>query len=97
VIVDLKNGWCRYHGEHTGEFSGVSLREGQLTMSTSETTPPWLMVDARQLKQGWMETRGVVPVHHEFIVLEELPGGQYKVRNPALWLLEHPVEGEHGR
>jgi hypothetical protein len=58
------------------------------------TTQPWLLVTAEQLKQGWIEMRGVTPIHHEFIVIEtilnEHDGGRpvYKVRSPELQLLE---------
>lgn len=60
-------------------------------------TPPWVLVTRAQLQQGWMELRGVTPVHHEYLVIEEIARGErhepiYKVRSPELWMREHPVE-----
>lgn len=56
------------------------------------TTPPWKVVTPEQVKQGWMEIRGVTPVHHDYIVLNKLDNGNYVVRNPELWILEHPIK-----
>jgi hypothetical protein len=60
----------------------------------AETTPPWRLVTPAQLKQGWVELRGVTPVHHNYIVLHQRDDGNYVVRNPELYLLEHPIKEE---
>lgn len=52
------------------------------------TTPPWILVTAEQLKKGWIEMKGVTPVHHDFIVIKDYGGGTFKVRNPELQLME---------
>ncbi len=48
---------------------------------------PYTLVTAEQLKQGWIELRGVTPIHHEYIVIEVIQRTHdviYKVRNPDL-------------
>lgn len=58
------------------------------------TTESWLIITPKQLKEGWIEVRGVTPVHHSFLILQELEDGNYVVRNPKLWIEEHPGEQE---
>lgn len=52
------------------------------------TTEPWLIVTPEQVKEGWMELRGVTPVHHSFIILGQREDGNYVVRNPKLQIEE---------
>lgn len=42
------------------------------------------IVTPEQLKAGWMEFRGVTPIHHEYIVLRKLESGNYVVRAPQV-------------
>ncbi len=58
----------------------------------SETTPPWLIVTPEQLKKGWIEMRGVTPIHREFLIIKKREDGDYVVRNPALIMLESAKE-----
>lgn len=52
------------------------------------TTEPWLIVTPEQLKKGWIELRGVTPVHHNFLVIARREDGNYIVRSPQLIILE---------
>ncbi len=52
------------------------------------TTPPWKIVTPEQYKQGWMELRGVTPIHHDYIQLGKTDQGNVVVRNPELQIME---------
>jgi hypothetical protein len=60
------------------------------------TTEPWLLVTPEELKKGWMEMRGVTPVHHEYLVLGRRDDGAYIVRNPKLALEEAKLGSKKG-
>ncbi len=44
----------------------------------------YLIVTAEQLKQGWIELRGVTPIHHNYVVLAQTENGNYVVKAPVL-------------
>lgn len=44
----------------------------------------YLIVTPEQFKKGWMEMKGVTPVHHSFIELGRTDEGNYVVKNPEL-------------
>lgn len=47
-------------------------------------TPRLMLVTPEQVKLGWMELRGVTPIHHNFVVLAKRADGNYVVRAPGL-------------
>lgn len=49
--------------------------------------PRLLKVTPEQLQKGWMELRGITPVHHEFQVMSCQKDGSYIVVNPR-WIVE---------
>lgn len=61
------------------------------------TTPPWKLVTPEQLKMGWMEMRGVTPIHHNYLVIKVMPDGNYVVKNPEVIMAEHPLVSEGSR
>lgn len=58
------------------------------------TVEPWRIITPKQLKEGWIEMRGVTPIHHAFIVIAEREDGNFTVRNPDLQILEMEERGE---
>lgn len=58
------------------------------------TTPPWMLVTPQQFAAGWTELRGMTPIHHSYVMLARRSNGDYIVRNPELYLLEHPTPDE---
>jgi hypothetical protein len=51
---------------------------------TELNEPEYMIVTPEQLQKGWMEIRGVTPIHHEFIVLRQLESGNYVVAAPKV-------------
>lgn len=49
------------------------------------------LVTPEQLQQGWMELRGVTPIHHNFIVIRQLDSGNYVVKVPDVEVREVEV------
>jgi len=44
----------------------------------------YMIVTPEQLKKGWMEMHGVIPTHHEFVVLFKRDDGNYVVKAPEV-------------
>lgn len=42
----------------------------------------WKIVTPEQYKQGWIELRGVTPIHHQFQVIRKTEAGDYVVLDP---------------
>jgi hypothetical protein len=60
-------------------------------MTDENDPPPWKLITSEQLHDGWIEMRGVTPVHHDYIVIHTIDDGGrpvYKVRNPELQIRE---------
>ena len=53
---------------------------------------PLLIVTPEQFKDGWIEMRGVTPIHHNFIAVRRLPNGNMVVRAP-----EAIMEAKYGQ
>ena len=53
-------------------------------MRQTKVAERWKVITPEQLKLGWMELRGVTPVHHNWIVLGQTDEGNYIVKVPEL-------------
>jgi hypothetical protein len=55
-------------------------------------TDPWLIVTPEQYKRGWIEMRGTIPVHHEYLWVRDIDPEHIVVRNPQWVVEQRPLE-----
>ena len=58
---------------------------------------PWLIVTPEQYKKGWIEMRGVTPIHHEYIWVRDVDSEHIVVRNPKWVVEQRPLEMKEQR
>ena len=56
------------------------------------TTEPWLKITTEQYQKGWIEMRGVTPIHHNFLLIMDHGDGTMTVRNPRLQFEEWELQ-----